>query len=155
MKMTDMNLEVLLPHRSPMILIDAVESFSAAEKRAVAKVTIGENQLFLERDGVPAWVAIEYMAQTAAALVGLRDQAEGRKVRVGFLLGTRRLSLSLENFAVGETYFISAKCIFEDDEAATFECSIANAAGVEAASALLNAYRPRNVETFLTEQAAK
>lgn len=147
------DLESLLPHRAPMILIDEVESFDAAEKRLVARVTITPNQLFFDGEGVPSWVAIEYMAQTAAALVGMSDRMQGRKARVGFLLGTRRLDLAIDRFAAGETYRIAAKCAFEDDSAAAFECVISDSRGSEVATASLNAYRPANVAEFLKEQA--
>ena len=93
--MTPIPLEELLPHRPPMVLIDAVESFDAEARRLVARVTIGENQLFFDGKGVPNWVAIEYMAQTAAALVGYYDRhvAPGQPARPGLLLGTRKLDL--------------------------------------------------------------
>ena len=95
--MTQVPLDDLLPHRPPMVLIDAVESFDAETRRLVARVTIGENQLFFDGKGVPNWVAIEYMAQTAAALVGYYDKhvAPGQPARPGLLLGTRKLDLKL------------------------------------------------------------
>jgi len=150
----NLDLEKLLPHRAPMILIDGVESFDAAEKQVAAKVTIGPGQLFFDGEGVPAWVAIEYMAQTAAALVGLNDRAMGSEPRMGFLLGTRRLDLLLDRFAAGETYRITAKCAFEDAEAAAFECAIADSTGAVVAKASLNAYRPPDVATFLKENSS-
>jgi predicted hotdog family 3-hydroxylacyl-ACP dehydratase len=151
---TSVPLEELIPHRPPMVLIDAVESFDAAAKRLVARVTIGENQLFCTSDGVPNWVAIEYMAQTAAALVGLYDKvtAPGAPARPGLLLGTRRLDLKLDRFEMGKTYFISAENVFSDDEAASFICSIQDAAGDTVATATLSAYRPPDIEQFIKEQ---
>ncbi len=151
---TSVPLEELLPHRPPMVLIDAVESFDAATKRLVARVTIGPNQLFCTSDGVPNWVAIEYMAQTAAALVGLYDKvtAPGAPARPGLLLGTRRLDLKLDRFEMGKTYFISAENVFSDDEAASFICSIQDAAGDTVATATLSAYRPPDIEQFIKEQ---
>ena len=95
--MTQVPLDDLLPHRPPMVLIDGVESFNAAAMRLVARVTIREGQLFYAEGGVPNWVAIEYMAQAAAALVGVHDKhlAPDRPVRPGLMLGTRRLDLRL------------------------------------------------------------
>ncbi len=151
---TSVPLEELIPHRPPMVLIDAVESFDAAAKRLVARVTIGENQLFCTSDGVPNWVAIEYMAQAAAALVGFYDKvtAPGAPARPGLLLGTRRLDLKLDRFEKGKTYFISAENVFSDDEAASFICSIQDAAGDTVATATLSAYRPPDIEQFIKEQ---
>ena len=147
-------LEELLPHRPPMVLIDGVESFDAAEERLVARVTITENQLFYTAGGVPNWVAIEYMAQAAAALVGCHDNlvAPDRPVRPGLMLGTRKLDLKLARFEAGKTYRIMAERVFSDADAASFACSIEDEAGVTVATATLNAYRPPNMEQFMKEQ---
>ena len=152
--MTPIPMEELLPHRPPMVLIDAVELFDAEAKRLVARVTIGENQLFFDGQGVPNWTAIEYMAQTAAALVGYYDRhvEPDRPVRPGLLLGTRKLDLKLERFEAGKTYRISAENAFCDSDAAAFLCSIEDDAGNTVATASLNAYRPQDMEKFLKEQ---
>ena len=152
--MMQIPLEDLVPHRPPMVLIDAVESFDAATKRLVARVTIGANQLFCTSDGVPNWVAIEYMAQTAAALVGYYDKvtAPDFPSRPGLLLGTRRLDLKLERFEMGKTYRITAENVFNDADAASFACSVEDEAGETVATATLNAYRPPNMEQFMKEQ---
>ena len=152
--MTPIPLEELLPHRPPMVLIDAVESFDADAKRLVARVTIGENQQFFDGKGVPNWVAIEYMAQTAAALVGYYDKhvAPGQPARPGLLLGTRKLDLKLERFEAGKTYRIVAENAFSDSDAASFVCSIEDDTGATVATANLNAYRPPDMEKFLKEQ---
>ena len=67
-------LDELIPHRPPMVLLDAVESFDPDALSLTARVTITPESLFCEPEGVPNWVAIEYMAQTAAALVGCYDR---------------------------------------------------------------------------------
>ena len=147
-------LEDLLPHRPPMVLIDGVESFDAAEKRLVARVTITENQLFYTEGGVPNWVAIEYMAQAAAALVGCHDKylAPDRPVRPGLMLGTRKMELRLARFEAGKTYRIMVENVFNDADAASFACRIEDEAGETVATATLNAYRPPNMEQFMKEQ---
>lgn len=148
----DIRLETLLPHRAPMILIDRVLAYDVQAKRADVEVTIGPGQVFFDGTGVPAHVAIEYMAQAAAALVGLNDLASGTEPRPGLLLGTRKLELNLDHFADGETYRITAHCEFEDAEAAAFACAIADAAGKTVATATLSAYRPPDMAAFLKEQ---
>ena len=152
--MTQFPLEDLLPHRPPMVLLDGVESFDAAAMRLVARVTIREGQLFYAEGGVPNWVAIEYMAQTAAALVGYYDRhvAPGQPVRPGLLLGTRKLDLKLEQFEAGKTYHVVAENAFSDSDAASFVCRIEDDTGETVATANLNAYRPPDMEQFLKEQ---
>ena len=44
--MTEWPLEELLPHRPPMMLIDAVESFDPEAKMLTAKVAITPEQIF-------------------------------------------------------------------------------------------------------------
>ncbi len=138
-------LEELLPHRPPMVLIDEIVSFDETEKAAVAHATIRET--WSEN-----WVAIELMAQTAAALAGLLDKADGYTgvPRPGFLLGTRKLTLELPRFEVGQTYAVTAKSVFSDDESASFECAIRCADAV-VATATLNAYRPTDLVQFLKQ----
>ena len=152
--MMQFSLEDLLPHRPPMVLIDEVESFDFENKRLVARVTITEKQLFYTAGGVPNWVAIEYMAQAAAALVGYHDKhlAPDLPVRPGLMLGTRKLDLKLARFEAGKTYRIVAENVFNDADAASFACRIEDEAGETVAAATLNAYRPPDMEQFMKEQ---
>lgn len=149
-------LSELLPHRPPMVLIDAVDSFDADARRLVARVTITDRQLFFSEDGVPNWVAIEYMAQASAALVGCCDKhlAPEEPVRPGLLLGTRKLELKLDRFEAGRTYRIISEEAFNDSDAASFNCSIEDESGKTVATAILNAYRPPDLERFLKEQTS-
>ncbi len=146
----------LLPHRPPMVLIDGVEVFDPDAKRVVVSVKIDDSNPFFSDGGVPSWVAIEYMAQASAALVGLRDRscAPDCAPRPGMLLGTRRMEVGLSHFVAGEAYHASAECVFEDSDAASFQCEIRDAAECVVASATLNAYRPLDMAAFLKEHAA-
>ena len=145
----------LLPHRPPMVLIDGVEAFDSEAKRVVVSMKVDDSNPFFSDGGVPSWTAIEYMAQASAALVGLRDRslAPDCAPRPGVLLGTRRMVLELERFLAGSSYHISAECVFEDTDAASFQCEIRDDADTVVASATLNAYRPPDMATFLKEQA--
>ncbi len=145
----------LLPHRPPMVLIDGVEAFDPAAKRVVVSVKIDDSNPFFSDGGVPSWVAIEYMAQAAATLAGLRDRllAPDCAPRAGMLLGTRRMDVELSRFVAGETYRASSECVFEDSDAASFQCEIRDAADRVVASATLNAYRPPDMAAFLKEHA--
>ncbi len=150
-------LDELLPHRPPMRLIDAIEAFDPEAKTLTATVTVTPEQIFFfgAEEGVPNWVAIEYMAQASAALAGCYDRhvAPDRPARPGLLLGTRKLDLKLERFEAGRTYRVTAANAFWDADAAAFACEIRDAAGHVVATATLNAYRPPDFEGFLKEQA--
>ena len=136
----------LVPHRPPMVLIDRVVGYDLEAKSLTAEVTIKERW----KDG---YVAIEYMAQTAAALVGLFDRLEHEQSlsRPGFLLGTRKLSLMENGFTVGGVYRITAVSLFCDGDAAAFGCEMTDSGGHIVATAALNAYRPSNVAEFFDD----
>lgn len=137
----------LIPHRAPMALIDEIVDVDLEDKALTAAIVI-------RSEWTGNWVAIEYMAQTAAALAGAYDRIErpDDPARPGFLLGTRRLTLGLDAFEVGARYLVTARCEFRDAEAASFSCAIVDAEGKEVASAILNAYRPADVTEFLATQ---
>jgi predicted hotdog family 3-hydroxylacyl-ACP dehydratase len=98
----------LLPHKPPMIVVDAVSDAGEDWVEAVVAVT-PEHPLFeADEGGLPGWTLIELMAQTIALYGGLKAQALGEPVRIGYLLGTRRLTLNRTLFAPGETLRIRA-----------------------------------------------
>lgn len=134
------NLEDLIPHRDAMVLIDEVVSCDLAAATLTAAVTI-------KPQWQENWAAIEFMAQTAAALAGAADRADGWKgdPRPGFLLGTRKLELFIDRFTVGHRYLITAHNAFHADGAASFECEIHDGTTL-VAKATLNAYRNENGE---------
>ena len=127
----------LLPHGGAMVLIDEV--LEASEGGIVARVTLRPTSLFVHGDQVPAIVAIEYMAQTIGAYAGLRARAAGGPPRIGFLLGTRELTLDVDAFAVGDELTIEASHVFGDDQVGSFQCEVRRA-GRTLASALVNVY---------------
>lgn len=139
-------LDDLIPHRPPMRLLDEVLSVDLASETLVAAFTA-------RRDWCANWVAIELMAQAAAALAGAADRAEGRDgpARPGFLLGTRKLTLDLPAFTVGARYTVRAHSVFRDTESASFDCAVLDGART-VATATLNAYRPPDVAAFLAGQ---
>lgn len=134
----------LIPHRPPMVLIDEILDFDEEARSLTAAVDVRE-------EWKSNYVAIEYMAQTAAALAGYFDKLENAEcpARPGFLLGTRHLLLDLPEFEVGERYFVKAVNEFFDENSAAFSCSIENASGEVVATATLNAFRPDDIGTFL------
>ena len=67
--------ESLVPHRGTMSLLDRV--LAVDEEQALAEVDVGPASLFAQADGVPAWVGIEYMAQTVAAWAGAARACRG------------------------------------------------------------------------------
>ena len=138
MPASSLKVEDLVPHRPPMVLIDAVESVDLPSATLVASFTARE-----EWSG--NWFALEYMAQTAAALAGAFDKAAGEAAcRPGVLLGTRRLDLGIARFVPGAKYCVKAVREYEDGDSAAFSCEIresGDGSGSSACSATLTACR--------------
>ena len=134
-------LERVLPHGEGMRLIDEIISFDSEAKELVSA--------FTARKEWPMNVtAIEFMAQTAAALAGHADIESGYDgpPKPGFLLGTRKMELAVARFEVGRRYFVRAKNVFTDGMAASFECRVESESGEVLASATLNAVRPDELD---------
>lgn len=127
----------LLPHRPPMLLINRVLSLSASESSA--EVWIDAEAPFYsetilqgvqERQdeqpaGIPAWVGLEYMGQTAALIAGYQLQQGLTQPHLGFLLGSRRFTSHVTHFAADSKLLIS--CVEKalvGDSLATFDCEI-------------------------------
>ena len=78
------------------------------------------------RDGaVPAWVAIEYMAQAVSAWAGARGRRAGGQPRPGLLLGSRKYEAKCESFPSGATLRVEAQCeLIAANGLGTFDCRI-------------------------------
>jgi predicted hotdog family 3-hydroxylacyl-ACP dehydratase len=132
--------EELVPHTGKMVLLNRVIEFD--EENMVAEVIVREDGLFGDGNTVPAWLGIEYMAQTIAALGGMKRRLAGKPLNVGFLLGTRRYESNVGTFAVGSVLIVSVKRLVEDQGLGVFDCLI-TAEGISV-SAKLNVYQPES-----------
>ena len=117
----------VVPHTGRMVLLTRVVDHAPDHTACV--VEIGEDARFREPGGlVPAWVGLEYMAQCVAAHAGLRARANGEPVRIGFLLGSRRVELRTAGFAPGQVLEVRARRQWGDRGLGSFACSIRDAA---------------------------
>lgn len=131
----------LLPHKDPMIMVDHVQDFQ--DDSIHVMLTIRPGIPFFENGEVPSYVAIEYMAQAVAAWNGLILRKYNLPPRIGFLLGTRKLTLTQPSFEEGDILHIFGQSKYSDGEMASFECRI-EIAGKQVASANLNVFQPEN-----------
>lgn len=143
-------LEQLLPHRSPMILIDRL--VEANEQEGTCEVTITPRSMFLEAAGVPAFVGIEYMAQSIAAHGGYQHYLANEPIAVGLLMGTRRLETSCQFFERNQTLHIHVAHVWGKHELMRFRCTITAAAtGTLLQHAELHVFKPKTVQSYLEE----
>ena len=114
----------LLPHRSPMLLIDEVVSVSDTESRANLMID-SRSAFFVANSGVPAWIGIEYMGQTAALIAGFQLKAGIIAPHVGLLLGTRKYHSDIEWFTPSQRLQIRCQqAAAMQNTLATFQCAI-------------------------------
>ena len=149
----EMKLPDLVPHGGRMLLLDEVTAYAAASGVLTASFTVRADNVFFDSavNGLPGWIAIELMAQTAAACAGAydRSRAPDASPRPGLLLGSRRVDLSGGDYLLGETYSVAATQSFHDDESGAFDCTVRDAQGRTMASCILTAYRPSDFTAFI------
>ncbi len=142
------DLEKILPHKKPMILIDDIKEINMDEKYLISEFSINEDKIFFDKsiNGVSYLAGIEFMAQTIGCYAFFKSKLEEPKL--GFLLGTRLYKNKIEKFENGKKYNVKVNEIFCDNELVSFECLIYNIDG-ECASAVINAFQPDNAEEYL------
>jgi predicted hotdog family 3-hydroxylacyl-ACP dehydratase len=128
----------LLPHGPEMTVIDRLLTYSP--ERTVAAVAITERSRFFAATGVPAWVGIEYMAQTIAARAGYEARLRGERPAIGYLLGTRAYRSSWPEFPLGLELTVAVEPVVVDEKLGAFQCSIS--ADSVIATAVVNTYQP-------------
>jgi predicted hotdog family 3-hydroxylacyl-ACP dehydratase len=149
--MIDWPLAELLPHAGNMILIDQILAFD--EEQIHTRLNVRPGGLFNRADGsLPAWVAIELMAQSIAAYAGCKARLKGNQVQLGFLLGSRKFDCNVEHFPVGSELTIHALRSFQDDNGmGVFECNLTGP-GIQV-MARLNVYCPPKVADYLAKDS--
>lgn len=137
---TDLPMADILPHKDPMILVDKVMDFQ--DDFIHVTLSIRPGIPFYNQGKVPSYIALEYMAQAVAAWNGLILKKYNQPPRIGFLLGTRKLTLDRTSFKEGELLNIYGRSKYSDGEMASFECWI-DIEGKQVALASLNVFQPQ------------
>lgn len=141
-------LETLLPHRAPMILLSEVIDYD--DTFATAQIHISAQSPFFDSElgGVPSWVGLEYMAQTIGIWAGHQQLSRNKPVQAGFLLGCRSYACNSAVFPDGCTLQLSARPVYTDDSGiGAFDCTI-ETDGIRA-TAQIKAFRPQNPRDFV------
>jgi predicted hotdog family 3-hydroxylacyl-ACP dehydratase len=136
------SLHELIPHREPMLLLSSV--YELGDNFSTAEIIISKSSsFFMPTKGVPSWIGIEYMGQTAALIAGYQLQQGTVTPHLGLLLGTRKYEAFTAWFNEGDVLLVSCKEIaVVGQELATFQCDIRNKNdGVLYATAKLSVFR--------------
>jgi predicted hotdog family 3-hydroxylacyl-ACP dehydratase len=105
-----------------MVLLDEV--LEGGSDWISCGVALQPESPFAEEGCVPGLVALEYMAQCVAAFAGLEARGKGEPVRIGYIIGIRRIGFQVESFPVGRTLTVNAKRVWGDDALGNFECRV-------------------------------
>lgn len=98
----------LLPHRGRMLLIDRLLSHDGQATTCRVRAD-GEAWLAAEDGTLPAWLALEYMAQCLAADEGLRAREAGEPPVRGLLVGARHIELMRPRLAPGQALTVTTR----------------------------------------------
>jgi predicted hotdog family 3-hydroxylacyl-ACP dehydratase len=151
---TELPVRHFLPHRPPMILLDRL--LRSGPGFLEAEVGVRADSLFVKSGAVPAWVGVEYMAQTCACFAGIEARARGESVRVGFLLGTRDYRATVAAFAVGSSLRVRACRVHrEDGGLSVVECQISRTGQeLPIVRAVLTVYEVADLGLYLEQHGA-
>lgn len=126
----------LVPHEPPMLLVEELVEWSP--DRARVRATLRAGNPFVTGKTMPASILLEYMAQAIAVANGMATQVRGEPAtELGLLLGTRELTLEVDELAVGDVLELVVVCEFADDKLARYACT-AERAGQQLARATIN-----------------
>jgi predicted hotdog family 3-hydroxylacyl-ACP dehydratase len=147
-------IDELVPHADTMSLLDGLNA--VGDDHVEAALTVRADGLFDDGNGqVPAWLGMEYMAQTVAAWAGFHGRRAGNGIKIGFLLGTRQFRSSIAQLSVGTALTVRARKLLQDDHGmAAFECRIDGIDGATGRAieqtASLNVFQPDDPHAILT-----
>jgi predicted hotdog family 3-hydroxylacyl-ACP dehydratase len=144
----------LLPHSGKMMLLNQISHYD--QHSLVAYAVVKDGHIFVDEQGLPSWSAMELMAQGVAAWAGALGQDAGEAVRLGFLLGTRKLSLYFDYLPTPALLQIRLDASLQDSngfgvfDSQLWLCDDEHNAIELLAEAALNVYSPK--EDILNEQ---
>ena len=130
----------LLPHSGRMVMIDRLLHYDAHS--AVTESDVDARHIFAENGVLPAWAFLEIMAQAIGVLVGALAEDAGEPIRLGFLLGTRKLTLHHGDLPLPATLRSEIQESTQDQSGfGVFDCRLYCGTAL-LADAALNVYMP-------------
>ena len=102
----------LLPHSGDMVLLDRISDFG--EDFLIAETEIRADNILIKQGKLATFAGIEIMAQGVAAWSGCLATLADEPVRLGYLLGTRKLHIHTQEIPVGSKLQIKIKMSIQD-----------------------------------------
>jgi len=138
----------LVPQGGAMSLLSRVISHDAHGTSCA--VDPAASALLRAADGsLPAWVALEYMAQCIAAHGGLLARERGAPPRIGFFVGSRRASFRVPTLPLREELRVRAEPLRAGSGLLTFACTLERASdGERLAEGQLSVFIPDDLASL-------
>lgn len=119
----------LIPQSGDMVLVDRILDYG--EDFLIGEAEIRADHILLVNGELPAYAGIEIMAQGVAAWAGCHkqekaaEQHQKAEVRLGYLLGSRKLHIHQPSIAVGSELEIKVKMSIQDATGfGVFDCQL-------------------------------
>jgi len=144
-------ISALMPHAPPMQLITRLLKVTSDE--VLCEVEISPNSIFFDSElhAVPAWIGIEYMAQTISLYSGVQTTIQGKMTKIGFLLGSRTYVSDVSHFLSGWLLKVHATKLYQDEFGlGAFQGEIIHD-GKNICHATLNVFSPQDVDAFFKD----
>lgn len=149
--------ERYIKHRRAMLLVDEVlnVTLEAEHQRIITRSTLNSSCVFFEKEltAIPAWAGLEFLAQSAAILVGIDDEQKGLRIQLGFLLGSRNYESHCQGFNINSTITVDVSTDYQDGDIRVFSGCILDEQGNVLAEGSLTAFRPEDEDTYLQDEA--
>ena len=136
----------LVPHSGTMSLLTSIVDYGDDWLRAEVHIT--PESTFADDRGVPAWIGLEYMAQTIAAYGGLGERERGGIPKIGFLLGSRKFLCDADILPLGQKLLVNVQVeMLSESGLNVFNCEM-RGQGLSA-TAVVNVFQPKDADKFL------
>ncbi len=111
-------IEDLVPHGLPMRVLE--EMLDWRPGHAVCRMRLRAHAPFVQGRAVQSVVALEYLAQAVAACLGYEAYLGGGRIRVGMIIGVRKMEIFRPQILVGSEVRTIVERIRGDEEVSTF-----------------------------------
>lgn len=113
----------LIPQSGAMVLLDNVTDYGS--DFLTAETTLRADNILLQKGKFATFSGIEIMAQGIAAWAGCNAVLADEPVRLGYLLGTRKLHIYTQEIPIGTKLQIKIKMSIQDATGfGVFDCQL-------------------------------
>jgi len=131
-----------VPHRKKMLFIDEV--LDTTKENFTVRVDLKESFPVMASDGVPAYCAIEFMAQSICAY-NTYNFTTDQDVKIGFMIAVRNFKSQLDYFPVGSCLDVRVDPVLIVDQTGSFTAEVL-LEGAVVANARITAHVPTEEE---------